>query len=36
MENWTLHKLLDSIDIREEGALNSGEKFSGYIISKVR
>lgn len=36
MENWTLHKLLDGIDIREEGALSSGEKFSGFIKSKAR
>lgn len=26
MEEWTSHRLLDSIDIIKEGALNSGEK----------
>lgn len=35
MEGWTLCKLLDGIDMREEGALNSGEEFCGYKISKA-
>lgn len=36
MEERALCKLLDGIDIREEGALNSGDEFSGYKISKAR
>lgn len=36
MEERSLRKLLDGIDIRDEGALNSGKKFSGYKTSKAR
>lgn len=36
MEERTLHKLLDGIDIREQDALNSGGQFSGYKTSKAR
>lgn len=36
MEERALHKLLDGIDIRGEGALNSGKEFSGYKITKAR